>query len=257
MGDYSTLFIQPRSWDNRYRGLLIGEGLKLNLLQMEQSYISRNERNFAISKTISLRTLLADKWEEESRTLLKTGDIIFLFNQALFDQDYPGHYLRKIAWLSVSLPAVVGPYQDIRAILTQTDNTVIITPKIEAVTELLNFPERHTHPDIKKNRRSNQQIALSSGLDDSGLFTLNFNDERYLPFEGTGAISKWTLHFPHHDSDAQKAILTQLTDIIIHLRYTAKTGDSTFIKAVKDTVKSKNQLDAASEVSDVTSTERS
>lgn len=257
MGDYSARFIQPRSWDNRYRGLLIGEGLKLNLLQMEQRYISRNERNFAISKTISLRTLLADKWEEESGKLLETGDINFSFDQAFFDQDYPGHYLRQIAWLSVSLPAVVGPYQDIRAILTQTANTMIITPEIEAVTELLNLTETHTHSDIKKNLRSNQQIALSSGLDDSGLFTLNFNDERYLPFEGTGAISRWTLHFPHHDSDAQKAILTQLTDIIIHLRYTAKTGDSTFINAVKDAVKSKNQRATASETSDVTSTERS
>jgi hypothetical protein len=38
-----------------------------------------------------------------------------------------------------------------------------------------------------------QSIATSSGQADSGLFELNFRDERYLPFEGAGAISRWRL----------------------------------------------------------------
>jgi hypothetical protein len=30
---------------------------------------------------------------------------------------------------------------------------------------------------------------------DAGMFELNFRDERYLPFEGAGAISEWRLEF--------------------------------------------------------------
>ena len=41
-----------------------------------------------------------------------------------------------------------------------------------------------------------QSIATSSGQNDSGLFELNFRDERYLPFEGAGAISQWHIELP-------------------------------------------------------------
>ena len=36
-------------------------------------------------------------------------------------------------------------------------------------------------------------IAASNAQNDSGIFELNFRDERYLPFEGAGAISEWSL----------------------------------------------------------------
>ncbi|MBK9227461.1 MAG: hypothetical protein IPL67_10515 [Ignavibacteria bacterium] len=36
----------------------------------------------------------------------------------------------------------------------------------------------------------------STGQNDSGVFELNFRDERYLPFENTGAISSWRLELP-------------------------------------------------------------
>ena len=66
---------------------------------------------------------------------------------------------------------------------------------------------------------------LSTGLNDSGLFTLNFDsDERYLPFEYTGAVSEWKLFFPKRT--AQLPMLNSLSDIIVHIRYTAQsTGE--------------------------------
>ena len=83
------------------------------------------------------------------------------------------------------------------------------------------MPDGTTKTDL----RAHQQIALSRGLDDDGLFTLNFdNDPRYLPFEYTGAVSCWSLNFtnPLH----QKNLLESITDIIIHVRYTARPGRS-------------------------------
>lgn len=232
IGDDSIDLIQPEVWHDRYRGLLAGETLKLNLLHLEQLYLSRNERSMAISKTISLQTLLGDEWQTQLTALKETGEITFSLNQASFDKDYPGHYLRQIAWVSVSLPAIIGPYQDIRAILMQTANSLMIEADPSAVKQLLTPSAGVHHVKIKQDRRVNQQIALSSSLDDSGLFTLNFNDDRYLPFEGTGAISTWILTFPLHDSDEQQAMLANLTDVIIHLRYTAKDGGLTFRQEV-------------------------
>lgn len=63
-------------------------------------------------------------------------------------------------------------------------------------------------------------IATSSGQNDSGMFELNFKDERYMPFEGAGAVSKWRL-------EMMKRSLSQfdydtISDVILHIRYTSK-----------------------------------
>ncbi len=39
-------------------------------------------------------------------------------------------------------------------------------------------------------------IATSAGQNDSGVFELLFRDERFMPFEGAGVISKWKLTLP-------------------------------------------------------------
>ncbi len=58
---------------------------------------------------------------------------------------------------------------------------------------------------------------------------VNFDDDRYLPFEGTGAVSGWVLSFPRYEaSDSQKAMLAALTDVIVHVRYTALDGGAAF-----------------------------
>ena len=41
-----------------------------------------------------------------------------------------------------------------------------------------------------------EAIATSTGQNDAGLFTLDFNDQRYLPFEYAGAVSRWRIELP-------------------------------------------------------------
>ena len=65
-------------------------------------------------------------------------------------------------------------------------------------------------------------IATSDAQEDAGLFELNFNDERYLPFEGAGAISTWSLEM----SSVRQFDLDSITDVIMHVRYTAVPGSS-------------------------------
>jgi hypothetical protein len=228
-------FFQPQTWNSTYRGLGPGESMKVGLLKMKNAYLAGGERELEIRKTVSLRQLkdkedaifklnnktianntLNKPWDDSTDTVpivtgLKT-DIIkgacdFELTKALFDHDYPDHYLRRIKSISISLPAILGPYEDVRAILTQVSAEVWQSSNAERP---------------KSTQRANQQIALSTGIDDNGLFTLNFQDERYLPFEYTGAVSKWRLSFPN--PDAQRAMLESLTDIIVHVRYTARAA---------------------------------
>lgn len=231
MADNTTQpFFQNQTWNSTYRGLGPGERMKLGLVKMNNAHLLGNERELEIRKTVSLRLLHAKEstmdlsapsinkpWDDATAadksvtkgirsTLVETGRCEFELTSALFENDYPGHCLRRIKSISISLPAVLGPYEDVRATLSQTSSEVVM-------------PGSRT---VMNSLRANQQIALSTGIDDNGLFTLNFQDERYLPFEYTGAISKWQLSFPNHA--AQKAMLESLTDIIVHLQYTARVS---------------------------------
>ena len=66
-----------------------------------------------------------------------------------------------------------------------------------------------------------EAIATSGGQNDFGLFELSFNDPRYLPFEYMGAVSRWRIELPaetnYFDPDT-------LTDLVMHLNYTAREG---------------------------------
>jgi receptor-binding and translocation channel-forming TcA subunit of Tc toxin len=41
-----------------------------------------------------------------------------------------------------------------------------------------------------------QSIVTSAGQNDGGMFETNLRDERFFPFEGTGAESTWKLDLP-------------------------------------------------------------
>ncbi|WP_346727550.1 hypothetical protein [Pseudomonas sp. SWRI81] len=213
MGDFARSFIRPGAWNATYRGLGAGEELKMSLQQMHADYLKNNRRDLEIRKTVSLKHLKAldqavnKTWEEIKQDLITTGSCEFELTQKMFDDDYKdqNHYLRRIKTISITLPVSIGPYKDICAVLTQSYSKVEMAATIGTV---------------KENLRASQQIALSHGIDDNGMFQLNFQDERYLPFEYTGAVSRWNLTFPN--LVAQAALLKSLTDIIVHVSYTAR-----------------------------------
>jgi hypothetical protein len=66
-----------------------------------------------------------------------------------------------------------------------------------------------------------QSIVTSSGQADAGMFEPNLRDERYLPFEGAGAVSTWRLELPAALPSFDYATIS---DVILHLRYTARDG---------------------------------
>ena len=233
--DSDKTFVNFGYWDSLRKGLLAGEGLMLALNQMEKAYLDENTRTLEIEKTISLLQL-------DPKALLdlkSTGECIFALSELLFDRDYPGHYARKIKSISLSIPAVVGPYQNIKAILTQQSSNIVVKADLDTVKFLLPVPVKdgETKPSepgtdkLRSNWFVNQQVAISKGVDDSGLFVLNFNDERYLPFEGTGAVSSWKLSMPKASNQFD---FNNISDVIIQLKYTAMDGGDIFKKSVTD-----------------------
>jgi hypothetical protein len=232
-------FINFEYFDSAHKGLLAGEALSLSLSQMEQSYLSNNSRRLEIEKTIALSQLNPMAlWQ-----LKTTGSCDFVLDEMLFDYDFPGHYGRQIKSVSISIPAVIGPYQNVHATLQQNSNAVVLNGDAQGLTATQflidnpKFPEKKTPappPGVRMDWLPNQQVAISTGVRDSGLFQLDFNDSRYLPFEGTGAVSSWTLSMPH---DTNPIDFDNLSDIILHLKYSAHDGGSSFqtdvIKALK------------------------
>jgi hypothetical protein len=73
-------------------------------------------------------------------------------------------------------------------------------------------------------------IATSSGENDPGLFDVNLRDERWLPFEGQGAISNWNLILDPRDNNFD---LSSVTDVVLHIRYTARSGGDANIVRTK------------------------
>ncbi|ODS24632.1 toxin [Candidatus Endobugula sertula] len=200
LGQFDTHFVQTGCWNDLYQGLLVGETLKLCLLQMDQAFTDKNARRLEITKTVSLKDTLSD-WEAKLETLKTSGSIHFGLSETdHFVSDYTSAADRRIKSVGVSLPMLVGPYQDVCATLTQNFSLL----------------------SVSSLRTARQQVALSSGTDDSGMFTLNFDDERFLPFEGTGVESDWTLEFNNLTDERRQEMLDSLTDVILHIRYTAR-----------------------------------
>jgi hypothetical protein len=210
LGEDTTNYIQVGHWDGLQKGLLAGERLAQDLRRLDVAYIERNRRELEITKHISLLQL-------DPLALIKlrtTGSCEITTPERLFDLDFPGHFFRRIKTVSLSIPCVVGPYSSINATLT------LLSSKLRAAN--LVQGGSYDNPD---NYRSSylpiQSIATSSAQNDSGLFELNFRDERYLPFEGAGAISTWRLSLP---GEFRQFDYDTISDVILHLRYTARDG---------------------------------
>lgn len=222
LGKTSANFIRPGAWQGTYAGLMAGETLMLNLSQMEQSWLQTDKRAKEVMRTVCLSEIYAglagddafilsdqvsaligagkgsvgtsDNGLNVEATLLSAS--IKLSDLAI-NSDYPASLgqTRRIKQVSATLPALVGPYQDVRAVLSY-GGSALLPLGCDA-------------------------LAVSHGMNDSGQFQLDFNDPRWLPFEGipvddTGIL---TLSFPDVDVK-QRDLLLSLTDIILHIRYT-------------------------------------
>ena len=227
LGLQDSSFIRFGYWDDLYKGLMAGEQLALDLKRMENAYLDQNRREFEITKNISLLSLDPGSLLQ----LRQTGSCEVSLPEVLFDLDYPNHYLRRIKTVSLSIPCVTGPYRGVYCTL------ILLKSSIRYQNTLYQGEYERSQQDDARfvdYYAAIQSIATSSGQMDNGMFELNLRDERYLPFEGSGAISQWRLELP---SDFRQFDYETIADVILHIRYTAREGGSQLSRASTSSIK--------------------
>jgi hypothetical protein len=216
LGLSESNFIKFGYWDSLKKGLMAGESLFYDLKRMEKEYLDRNAREYEMTKHISLALL-----DPMSLISLKqTGSCFITLPESLFDTDHPGHYMRRIKNVSLTIPCVVGPYTSVNCRLTLFKHT------IRKNSQVGDTYARNGIDDSRFEDKfgATQSIVTSHGQNDSGLFEVNFRDERRLPFEWAGAISEWRLELP---PECNQFDFNTISDVILHMRYTAKEGGDT------------------------------
>ena len=158
---------------------------------MEKAYLDENRREYELTKHISLRLHFPAAYLR----LRTTGYCEISIPEWMFDLDYPGHYMRRIKNVTLTLPCVTGPYTGVHCRLTLLSSMTRIDPELRPPAhgcccaggrEHSEYEPCRDDPRIVREYAARESIATSSGQNDSGLFELNFRDERYLPFEYSG-----------------------------------------------------------------------
>ena len=182
------------------RGITGSTRLLKDLTELDQYAFSTNTPKLQMSKTISLNEIAP----EELIRLRDQGVMAFRTTHEQFDRDYPGHYLRLIKKVSVTVIALNPPTKGIRATLTNGGVSRVITGGTI-------FQERAIN-------RQPEQIALSGGVSDAGVFQLRGEGEFLDPFEGTGVDTQWEFRM---EKAANPFDFDSIADVLLTIEYEA------------------------------------
>jgi hypothetical protein len=175
-----------------------------HLQRLEKAFLEQNTRDYEVNQSFSLAMLDPSALV----TLRQTGTCEFTIPEVWFDLAYPGQYRRLIKSVRLSIPCVAGPYNNVSSKLTLKSYGVRNAPAAGLLDLIVANPST--------------SIATSNAQNDGGLFELNFRDERYLPFEGAGAVdSTWELELP---SAVRLFDYDTISDVVVHVSYTARDG---------------------------------
>ncbi len=193
-----TTFIGFGYWDSLKKGLLAGERLSHDLNRLDAYYLANNPRKHELTKQVSLQRIDPMALIE----LKRNASCNFSLKEYLFNLDFPTHHKRRIKSVSVTIPAISGPYTSISCTLS-------------VVASRANYGNDQPAYSMKT-----EKISISNAQGGTGLFQFDFRDERYLPFEGQFVDSDWTLQLP------AKAIAQfdygTISDVIMTVNYTAE-----------------------------------
>jgi hypothetical protein len=210
---------------------LAGERLTYDLKRLDTAYLDGNVREYELTKHISLLSLAP----EQLIALKETGGCEFEIPEWLFDLDTPGHYRRRITMLEILIFCITGPYTAVHC------KAQLLKSSFRQSTDIgVGYDRRPADdpsgPDNRfvDDRKILEAIVTSTGQNDAGLFEPSLRDERYLPFEGAGAISRWRLELP---MPFKMFDYGTITDVVMKVRYTARDGGDALRAAAISSVK--------------------
>ncbi|ETS87119.1 hypothetical protein PFICI_00947 [Pestalotiopsis fici W106-1] len=217
-------------WNASRDGLLAADNLYMDLKRLEAIHLEGRRSDYEVTKTISLRQL-------DPLALLRlriTGVAEFSIPEVQYDMDFPGHYMRRIRSVAVSIPAVIGPTTGLNATLTLTQHQYRVSPLAGGGTAKDYLST--TADAFRSDAVPVSSVAISSGTNDAGVFELDYTSTgKYMPFEGAGAISSWRLRLP---SQMRRFDYESISDVLLHVQYTSLDGGELLKSAAESAVKS-------------------
>lgn len=182
------------------KGLTGSARLLEDIYRLDQYAFETDRRKLQLSKTISLRSLTPLEFQQ----FMQSGTLVFATPMALFDRDFPGHYLRLVRRVRLSVVALIPPTQGIHATLGTSGLSRVVIPDGGFRAVVI--------------RRDPELVALTSPLNGSGVFELDTQPELLLPFEGMGVDSAWFLELP---KPANPFDFRTIADVLMTVEYTA------------------------------------
>ena len=140
----------------------------------------------------------------------RSGMLAFATPMALFDADFPGHYLRMIRSVRASLVALVPADRGIRATLSSNGISRVVTGLNGTFQDIV---VRHD-PTV---------IALTSPVNASGVFDLDTQSDMLLPFESSGVDTTWEFQLP---PAANPFDFSTIVDVMLTIDYTTLYDDT-------------------------------
>ncbi|MBN1970838.1 MAG: hypothetical protein JXR48_02680 [Candidatus Delongbacteria bacterium] len=201
IGDDLASFITMNGWEGTRKGLMSGEKLDYDLSKMEAEYVTANERKNELTINVPL-SVVAPECLLSLKSKGSSG--IIKIPELYFDLYHTGGYNRRIKSVSLTIPAITGTYGNLGVKLSMSEGKV----------------RKDWNSELSALMTNNYNtIIASNGINDSGMFELNFKDERYLPFEGNGAVEgNWNIDVLSPLTDFE---LSSISDVIITIKYTA------------------------------------
>jgi hypothetical protein len=213
-------FIDDGYWDSLTKGLLAGQKLQLDLRRVDAAFLNEPRPEFEITKHISVALTNPRAIME----LRQHGSCEFECSEILFDFDFLGHYDRRIRSLSASIPCLAGPYTSVNFKLTLLRNSIRINT---TSGEDSGDPYARNQNDEDSRFRDNlvgiQSAVTSHGQNDPLGFEEHLQEDHFHTFEGAGIISRWRI-----ETDSSSIDLGTVSDVIFHLKYSARDGGSAF-----------------------------
>jgi hypothetical protein len=188
------------------RGLTGSARLLQDLSLLDQYAFSTDRRKHELSKTISLAQMSPVEFQQ----FRERGTLPFVTQMEWFDRDFPGHYLRLIKRVRVSVLALVPPVDGIRATL-----------KRQGVSYVISNPDRG---DMVSLPGRSDTISFTNPISASGQFEMELQPQNEMrrPFESDGVAASWLLELP---KAANQFDYNTIADVLITIDYTALYSD--------------------------------
>jgi hypothetical protein len=184
------------------RGLAGSARLLQDIFQLDQFAFDTEQRKQQVSKTFSLARMAPAEFQR----FRQSGRMNFQTPMLLFDRDFPGHYLRLIRQVRVSVIALIPPTEGIKATLTSSGISRVGAGGAAIRETSIRRPPEH--------------IALTSALNTTGRFEFELQQqvEQLRPFEGNGVACDWTFELP---KAANQFDFGTIADVLLTIDYTA------------------------------------